>query len=72
MIGGFRQFLPGLPLSFDYTNHKGVTERRNVVYGCLEFGSNEYYPEPQFLIRCFDPSRGAERSFAIANIRNWA
>lgn len=67
----FRTFVSGMPLAFDYTNHRGATERRNVVYLNLEFGSNEYYPEPQFLIRCFDPSRNAERSFAIANIRNW-
>lgn len=62
---------PGAMLCFDYTNHRGANEKRNVSYIALEFGSNEYYPEPQFLLRCYDPSRNAERSFAIANIRNW-
>lgn len=68
MINGI---YPGAILSFDYTNHRGTTEHRVVTYIGLEFGSNEYYPQPQFLLRCFDPSRGADRSFAIANIRNW-
>lgn len=60
--------LPGTTVRFDYVNHRGVSENRTVVFRGLDFGSNEYYPEPQFLLRGWCLDRKAVRSFAIGRI----
>lgn len=54
--------------SFPYTNHRGVTEMRHVVAMGLDYGSNMYYSEPQWLLRTFDLDRRDYRSFALAKI----
>lgn len=59
---------PGAHISFEYFNHRDDTATRTVVFKSLEYGSNEWYPEPQWFMRCYDLDRGAERSFAILNI----
>lgn len=55
-------------LSFPYTNHRGVNETRRVVFLGLDYGSNVFYPEPQWLMRTFDLDRKDYRSFALAKI----
>lgn len=58
----------GTRLRFEYTNWRNETEVRNVVFSGLNHGSNEWYPEPQWFIHCWDPSRQSYRSFALDKI----
>jgi len=64
----FKVILPGTKIRFDYVNHKGESETREVIFRGLDYGANEWYPEPQWLLRAHDPSRGAARSFALERI----
>jgi predicted DNA-binding transcriptional regulator YafY len=61
-------FAPGDVLRFDYENHRGVTATRKVTFMGLDFGENEWYPEPQWFMRCWDGSRNGYRSFALTRI----
>lgn len=63
-----KAFMPGQTLSFFYTNHRGERERRVVRFDGIDFGENEWYPEPQWFIRTWDYDREAPRSFAISKI----
>lgn len=59
---------PGDKLVFTYRNHRGEVEPRAVELIGVDFGSNEWYPEPQWFLRGRDMLKDAERSFAFANI----
>lgn len=61
-------YLPGDKLQFEYTNYRGVTEVRTVVFKGLDFGDNEWYPERQWFMRCHCLDRDGARSFALAKI----
>ena len=63
-----KTFLPGKRLRFDYLNHRDVLEHRDVIFRGLDFGTNEWYPEPQWFMRTYDCVRQADRSFALARI----
>ena len=43
MIG----FLAGDQLRFEYTNYREETSVRHVILLGLDYGENEWYPEPQ-------------------------
>jgi predicted DNA-binding transcriptional regulator YafY len=58
-------FTPGQRLQFDYLNHRDVLEHRDVVFKGLDYGVNEWYHEAQWFMRCYDPSRKGDRSFAL-------
>lgn len=55
-------------ISIDYTNYRGERSIRIIVP--LEFfhGSNEFHPEPQWLLRAFDMEKKVERTFAMRDI----
>lgn len=55
-------------ITFMYKNHSGKVELRTVMYRNLQFGSNEYYTEPTFLLNGFCLDRQAYRSFSVNNI----
>ncbi len=61
-------FMPGNRLRFRYVNHRGQDELRDVVFRGLDYGSNEWYPDKQWFMRCYDVERDAYRSFALARI----
>lgn len=63
----FLTFKAGDTIRFPYKNHRGENAIREVIFHGIDYGSNEWYPEAQFFLRCYDPQKGA-RSFAIANI----
>lgn len=65
---GIHVFLPGERLRFDYLNHRGVLERRDVIFAGLDWGDNEWYPKRQWFMRCYDLVRTEARSFALALI----
>jgi hypothetical protein len=58
----------GTRLRFAYTNWQNENEIRNVIVVGLQYGSNEWHPEPQWFVHCWDPSRKNYRSFALAKI----
>lgn len=54
-----------------YTNYKGETAERTIIPIELWFGSTEYHPEEQWLLKAFDLEKKAERNFAVKDIRSW-
>ena len=63
-----RVFLPDQRLEFSYENYKGETSVRYVLFKGLDYGHNEWYPEDQWFLRCWDIKKNAFRSFALASI----
>jgi hypothetical protein len=55
-------------MQFHYKNHRGEVSLRTITSVEVYWGSTEWYPEPQWLMRAMDHDKGAERVFAIANI----
>ena len=52
-------------VTFDYVNWKGKTSQRRAVIDRLYWGSNEYHPEPQFLVDGYDLDKTAPRTYAL-------
>lgn len=61
----------GRAIRFMYTNYKGVTALRIVRPITLFWGSSEWHPKPGWLLRAWDSSRAAERTFALKLIHEW-
>lgn len=67
-------FIPGAFLQFEYTNHRGETAERHVLFIHLQVWSNSYYPEPTLLLHCLDYDRmeasglPSPRSFSVLKI----
>lgn len=55
-----------------YKNYKGEVSNRLIRPGEIYFGSNEWHPKPQWLMRAFDIAKNANRDFAIIDIQGWA
>jgi hypothetical protein len=57
----------------DYTNYRGVRSVRGIrPTGRVVFESNEWHPEPQWLLYAIDLGRNNEiRTFAMKNIHSW-
>jgi len=53
---------------FTYRNHRGVSGVRRVQPIGVRFGTTEWHPEPQWLLRAFDLDKDAEREFAMSEI----
>lgn len=61
-------WIPTAPLTFIYTNHRGETGQRKVIPMSVRFGSTEWHPKPQWLLRTWDLDKNAEREFAMGDI----
>ncbi len=55
----------------DYTNYRGERSRRTVTPINIHFGSNEWHPEPQWLLLAMDHDKGNTRLFAVKDIHSW-
>jgi predicted DNA-binding transcriptional regulator YafY len=55
----------------DYTNWRGERAERLVQPYRIEFGSNEWHPEEQWLLYAHDDKSDSGRTFALANIHSW-
>lgn len=55
----------------DYTNHRGIRSTREVIPLDIYFGSNEWHPEPQWLLKAFDAQENGLRDFAMAGIHGF-
>lgn len=53
-------------LVFTYRNHRGKIAERRVRPISVRYGSTEWHPEPQWLLRAFDLDKQAEREFAMS------
>jgi predicted DNA-binding transcriptional regulator YafY len=51
-----------------YTNWRGETSDRTVIPQSLYFGSNEWHPEPTWLMDAIDLAKNELRSFAMTGI----
>lgn len=57
-----------VPLTFLYKNHRDEVALRNVFPISVRFGTTEWHPEAQWLLRAFDRDKQAEREFAMRDI----
>ena len=55
----------GKSLAVSYTNYRGEGGVRRITPIQLYWGSNEWHPEPQWLLRAFDHDKQAHRDFAL-------
>lgn len=55
-------------LTFTYRNYRGEVSERRVCPISVEFGSNQWHPEPQWLLRAFDLDKGEDRVFAMRDM----
>jgi predicted DNA-binding transcriptional regulator YafY len=51
-----------------YRNYRGETAVRHIKPCHIRFGATSWHPEPQWLLEAIDLDKGAERSFALADI----
>lgn len=56
-------------IQFEYTNHRGETAIRTIEPTEIYFGSNEYYPEKQWLLRGYDLNKDNFRTFALTKMK---
>lgn len=59
------------PIKVKYTNYRGETAIRTIVPISFYFGSTEYHPEEQWLVKVWDCDRNAERVYALKEITQW-
>ena len=57
-------------IEFDYVNWKGNRSKRRAEVNEYYFGSNEYHPEPQWLLEAYDLDKKAMRMFALKDMSN--
>lgn len=57
-----------VPNKVVYKNWKGNVGERVICPLSLSFGSNEYHPEPQWLLEAIDVEKGELRHFALKDI----
>jgi hypothetical protein len=55
-----------------YTNYRGITALRRIIPRRIWFGHTEWHPGEQWILDVFDVEKRAERSFAIAEIKEWS
>ena len=58
-------------LRIEYTNWRGETSVRTIVPLNIWFGSTEWHPVEQWLMRAVDIEKDAERDFALTDIKKW-
>lgn len=57
-------------VEIDYTNWRGERSIRTITSGRVKFASNEWHPEPQWLLEAYDWPKGW-RDFAMEDIHSW-
>jgi hypothetical protein len=62
---------PEQEIRFRYVNWKGEEGIRRAIPIGLFWGSNEYHPIPQHLMRAYDCDKNALRIFALLDIKEW-
>lgn len=57
-----------LPLLITYTNWRGETRERRVLPKRVFYGSNEWHPDPQWLMEALDCETLMLRTFAMQDM----
>ncbi len=57
-------------LRFTYTNHRGITEEREVRPISIEFGKINENKPPCWMLRSFCRDRNCYRNFVMSKMRN--
>lgn len=55
------------PIMLSYKNYREEISTRTITPIKPWYGSTEWHPEPQWLLKAFDHDKGAERDFALAD-----
>lgn len=55
----------GQAVALTYTNWRGETSERTILPFSIWYGSTDWHPEPQWLLKAIDMEKGAERDFAL-------
>lgn len=58
----------GQQVTFDYVNHRGIFETRQVTVDGFDFVKNDYYPLGALCLTGTDKARKATRSFDVTKI----
>lgn len=59
------------PIKVEYTNYRGERGIRTIVPISFYFGTTEYHPQEQWLVKLWDVDRQAERIYALKEISRW-
>lgn len=51
-----------------YTNYRGKISSRQITPRTMFWGSTEYHPEPQWLMKAYDHGKRAMRTFALRDM----
>jgi hypothetical protein len=55
----------------DYTNYRGERSLRTVIPVSIDFSSNQWHTEPQWLLTAVDVDKCELRIFAMKDIHSW-
>lgn len=55
----------------DYTNYKGERGLRKIIPFGIDFTSNLWHPEEQYLLFALDVEKNTTRFFAMKDIHSW-
>lgn len=55
----------------EYTNWRGETAIRKIIPLRVVFMATDWHPEEQWLLEAYDCDKGAERSFAMKDVKRW-
>lgn len=55
-------------IQFNYINWRGLGDIRKALINEIYYGSNEYHPNPQFLMKAYDLDKNVERIFAMSDM----
>lgn len=58
-------------VQIDYTNWRGERAVRVIKPLTMMFTSNEWHPEPQWMVYALDIEKDAARWFPMQNIHSW-
>lgn len=53
------------PVRLTYTNWRGEIAKRTIAPKYVWFGSTDWHPHPQWLLKAFDLEKGEDRDFAL-------
>jgi predicted DNA-binding transcriptional regulator YafY len=56
----------------EYTNYRGERSTRTIEPHAMEFGANQWHPEPQWLLYALDVDKREARAFAMSGIHSWS
>ncbi len=54
-----------------YTNWRGETAWRTIIPYFIRFGATEHHRDEQWLLEAWDVEKGATRTFALKDVREW-